>query len=1231
MNRRFATIEFLESRRMLTASTSLLNSESTKLPYNVFTPKLFKPLATSLLAVALTTAAVGADITYPTLWTTLGPGGGGSYFSANINGQDLWVASDMSDLFHSANFGQSWQLQNFHTINAGGTNATNAQVQFTSDPNILYIPASSLGVAKSTNAGATWTKLSAWTGGTAYWMAADPTSTSKILVASASKIYISTNGGSTFTTAYTSSTLYVAGAFFDGNNVYIGTNKGMLVSTNGGTSFTVSTTTGIASGQFIISFTGAKEGTTTRLMAITSASNPTTGDSARSSAFGKLYRLDVGGTWIDKTTSFPTGNKPHFVQMARNNISTIYLAGTDAGSFAYPQVLKSIDGGNSWTDVYLTSTTDGGGLANKNIYTGYENLGGDFDYGWGGGPWSFVVSSSDPNRAMMVDSGFIHVTSDGGATWHQAYANPAYENPAAQSIPKHKAYATAGSDDTSVHTFTWTSPTNIIAGYTDTIGWVSADGGTSWANPVWYTTANNTDNNTVYKTELASDGKVYAATSYVHDMYQSNYLLDSRTNPSGQNGRITLSTNGGTTWSLIHEFSHPVVWEQIDPNNPNRMYAMVVDGIGSGDSGSAGGIWVTNNLNLGAASTWTKLTNPPRTQGHPYILRVLNDGTLVATYSGRRAVVSGTEVFTDSSGVFVSTDSGATWIDRSAANMHWYTKDVVIDPTDPTQNTWYATVFNGWSGTGNDLGDLYRTTNRGVTWTKMGLNSVVGAISLDVSSVTINPATKEMYVATGEHGILYTPDVTKANLASSDFSDLTSFPFAWTERVFINPYNAKDVWVASFGGGIKRGGVGPGGLGATPAGTTQINLTWNDNSANEAGFEIDRATDSNFSQNLVTTTAAMNATASSITGLNAGTTYYFRVRAVSGGNSSANSATASVSTAAPDTTSPAVSSIIRGAITGTSVSWNVTFSEPVTGVDAGDFSLATSLTGAIITGVTGSGASYNVTASIGLDNGSIGLNLVDDDSIIDPAANKLGGIGTGNGNFIGQVFSIDHSTPVVSFINSNGATTTSASSVSWTIGFSKPVTGVDASDFLLSYSGLAGPAITNVTGSGDTWIVTVSTGTGSGSLRLKLIDDDSIIDLLNQPLGGSGAGNANFTGATFIIDRTPPEVYSITAKTSLASFASNVSWTVMFLEPVFGVDTADFSLNSIGLTGATITSVIGSGTTWLISASTGSGSGSLGLNLIDNDSIQDGIGNVLGGVGVGNGSFAGDVYTIRPS
>src|SRR4051794_21469325 len=122
----------------------------------------------------------------PTLWTTHGPGGGGSYFSANVNGDDLWVASDMSGIYHSRNFGQTWQQINFHSGVGGINGGTASQVQFTSDPNVLYIPSSSQSVAKSTDGGSNWSKLTGWTGGTAYWMATDPSTTTTLLVANAS-------------------------------------------------------------------------------------------------------------------------------------------------------------------------------------------------------------------------------------------------------------------------------------------------------------------------------------------------------------------------------------------------------------------------------------------------------------------------------------------------------------------------------------------------------------------------------------------------------------------------------------------------------------------------------------------------------------------------------------------------------------------------------------------------------------------------------------------------------------------------------------------------------------------------------------------------------------------------------------------------------------------------------------------------------------------------------------
>ena len=75
----------------------------------------------------------------------------------------------------------------------------------------------------------------------------------------------------------------------------------------------------------------------------------------------------------------------------------------------------------------------------------------------------------------------------------------------------------------------------------------------------------------------------------------------------------------------------------------------------------------------------------------------------------------------------------------------------------------------------------------------------------------------------------------------------------------------------------------------------------------------------------------------------------------------------------------------------TTVSYAVTFNEPVTGVDASDFSLA--LDNVVATTpviVKGGGAVYTVTINGISGNGTLGLNLVDNGSIKDAAGNPLG-------------------------------------------------------------------------------------------------------------------------------------------------------------------------------------------------------------------------------------------------
>src|SRR5262249_57170565 len=87
-------------------------------------------------------------------------------------------------------------------------------------------------------------------------------------------IWLSTDGGATFPQKFSTASgngCFIAGVFFDGANIYVGTNLGLLVSTNSGASFAMSGVTGIPAAQAIVSFAGAKQGTTTRFFAVTLA------------------------------------------------------------------------------------------------------------------------------------------------------------------------------------------------------------------------------------------------------------------------------------------------------------------------------------------------------------------------------------------------------------------------------------------------------------------------------------------------------------------------------------------------------------------------------------------------------------------------------------------------------------------------------------------------------------------------------------------------------------------------------------------------------------------------------------------------------------------------------------------------------------------------------------------------------------------------------------------------
>lgn len=324
-----------------------------------------------------------------------------------------------------------------------------------------------------------------------------------------------------------------------------------------------------------------------------------------------------------------------------------------------------------------------------------------------------------------------------------------------------------------------------------------------------------------------------------------------------------------------------------------------------------------------------------------------------------------------------------------------------------------------------------------------------------------------------------------------------------------------------------------------------------------------------------------------------------------------------------DKTTPAIFSITRSnpsPTNATTVDFLITFSEPVTGVDFSDFGLTTN-TGASINNISGSGSSYLITATTDLDDNSLRLDFIDNDSVVDMAGNT-----TDTGFTNGEAYAIDRNMPFVTSITRTNPSQVNAYSVDFTVSFSESVNGVDRSDFFVSTSN--GASIINILGSGNIYTISVSTKSGNDTIRVDLIDDDSIFDNAGNKLGSTSSGNGNFTsGETYTISQNVPTVTSILRANSSPTNTASVDFIVTFSEPVIGVDASDFLLS--GNTDATILNINNSNPFYVVTVSTGTSDSILKLDLIDDDSIRNGLGVNLGGEGAGNANYTnGEVFSI---
>lgn len=532
----------------------------------------------------------------------------------------------------------------------------------------------------------------------------------------------------------------------------------------------------------VTSFSGGWKGETLRLYATVECSmvdGKLAGGVFATSDGGDSWKSCMAGglnVQTKRTDQWAHGDIPQYRFIATSdkdpNRVYVYSSGTSYWPPNHSTVYRSDDGGNTWSAILFSDPR----FATRKLY----NVEDDYvTRQWGqreqAQPYSMVVCGGDPNVVVMCASAWCLRTDDGGRHWRVCHTGPAREGDKGG-----QAWECNGL----VVTTTWNyvidphEPTRHYICYTD-IGFArSLDSGNTW---IWQAQSLPWKN-TVYELAIDPDvaGRMWAAGSNTHDIPNDN-VISGRHRVIMQGG-VAASDDFGITWRKLDLPPAPCLSVVVDPSSPadrRVLYASLFeDGVYKSADGGA---------------TWSKSS---RGLGHPGNMRCCKlsraaDGTLFVLITAKKTP----DGFTlDGTGLYRSTDAGATWSKISGSlPLHW-PKDFTVKTDDPRTILLSAAETRGAAGEGG----LYRTTDGGRTWRKLAQK---GREHFGAFYHPNHPGWIYMTLTEGapESGLYLSRD------DGATWSPFTDLPFRNIQRVTFDPARPKEIILTTFGSSVLRG------------------------------------------------------------------------------------------------------------------------------------------------------------------------------------------------------------------------------------------------------------------------------------------------------------------------------------------------------------------------------------------------------------------------------------------
>ena len=552
------------------------------------------------------------------------------------------------------------------------------------------------GVLKSTDAGATWTRVNNTTlpsPGSTVKIEVDPTNANRVYLVQylqyngnttnttfASGVFVSTDGGVNWTRTFAGLVRDLAIKPNDPNTLFIGARRvdapsvgvpGLFKSIDGGNTWL----------QVYASPFGAYTNTvrTDLRIGVTPAAPDTvyifTGETLSPSAAELRVEVstDAGLTWTNRgATGVDSGQFGYnaYVAVDPSNPNTLYVGTRD--------VYKSTDGGQTWSSV-----------TNNYVFNPTTNTFGYSPFGSRAHPdqHAFAFAPNDPNTIYIGNDGGISKSTNGGATFQSLNASLAltqFVGLAMHPTDATRTYGGAQDNGTQART----------AGGSGWQEFAEGDGG----HPV----VNAPDPSIVFSTY------VYGAIRWW------------RFNADGTRSELTSRRTSNTT------FGEP-------SSNPRiSFYApFTTNGV---DSTVYFGTWrlfvSTNYANSAVTPTWTAPGGGlDLTRGGTDVLEAIG----VEHKAGAQVIYTGSA----EGRAMVTTNGGQTWTDVTAGLPNRTISGITVDPLNSAVA--YLTV----SGYGS--GHVFKTVNQGATWADISGNLP----NVPASAVLIDPLVPTtLYVAT---------------------------------------------------------------------------------------------------------------------------------------------------------------------------------------------------------------------------------------------------------------------------------------------------------------------------------------------------------------------------------------------------------------------------------------------------------------------------------------------------